>query len=65
MDFGNIINADEDTARKSLKLFNIIKDFQNWFMEIEKVSSAKVNLIDVLSYSLPPALNEAFAIGKS
>ena len=32
-----IINSDEDTARKSLKLFNMIKDYQNWFMEIEKV----------------------------
>ena len=37
MDVGNIINSDEDTARKSLKLFNIVKDYQNWFMEMEKV----------------------------
>jgi len=36
MDVGNIINSDEDTARKSLKLFNIVKDYQNWFMEMEK-----------------------------
>ena len=37
MALGNIINSDEDTARKSLKLFNVVKDFQNWFMEMEKV----------------------------
>ena len=37
MNVGNIINSDEDTARKSLKIFNIVKDYQNWFMEIEKV----------------------------
>merc|ERR1719273_1999009 len=36
MDVGNIINSDEDTARKSLKLFNIVKDYQNWFMDMEK-----------------------------
>jgi len=36
MALGNIINSDEDTARKSLKLFNVVKDFQNWFMEMEK-----------------------------
>jgi len=36
MALGNVINSDEDTARKSLKLFQIVKDFQNWFMEMEK-----------------------------
>ena len=38
MALGSVVNDDElDTARKSLKLLNVIKTFQNHHMEIEKV----------------------------
>ena len=37
MELGNVVNGDEDPARKAHKLFNVIKTFQNHFMEMEKV----------------------------
>ena len=38
MKLGSVVNDDElDTARKSVMMFKTIKQFQNSFMEIEKV----------------------------
>lgn len=36
MEMGSVMQSDEDTARKSLKMLNVIKAFQGYFMEIEK-----------------------------
>jgi len=36
MDLCSVVNGDEDAARKAHKLFRVIKDFQNYFMEMEK-----------------------------
>ena len=39
MALGSVVNDDElDTARKSIKLLTVIKNFQNYHMEIEKVN---------------------------
>ena len=37
MALGSVVNGDEDPARKAHKLVRVIKDFQSYFMEIEKV----------------------------
>ena len=38
MKLGSVVNDDElDPARKSVMMFKTIKQFQNSFMEIEKV----------------------------
>ena len=38
MKLGSVVNDDElDVARKSVMMFKTIKQFQNSFMEIEKV----------------------------
>ena len=37
MELGSVVNGDEDPARKAHKLVRVIKDFQSYFMEIEKV----------------------------
>ena len=37
MELGSVVNGDEDAARKAHKLFRVIKEFQNHFMEMEKV----------------------------
>ena len=45
MALGSVVNDDElDTARKSIKLLTVIKNFQNHHMEIEKV----IFFIDIL-----------------
>ena len=38
MEMGNVVNDDEkDAARKAHFMLRVIKDFQNYFMEMEKV----------------------------
>ena len=37
MELGNVVNSDEDTARKSMRMLNVIKTFQSYFMAMEKV----------------------------
>ena len=37
MELGNVVNSDEDTARKSMMMLNVIKTFQSYFMAMEKV----------------------------
>ena len=44
MELGSVVNGDEDAARKAHKLFRVIKDFQNYFMEMEKVLLKLKNL---------------------
>ena len=44
MELGSVVNGDEDAARKAHKLFRVIKEFQNHFMEMEKVLLKLKNL---------------------
>ena len=42
MKLGSVVNDDElDPARKSVMMFKTIKQFQNSFMEIEKVCNVQ------------------------
>ena len=41
MELGNLMNSDEDVARKSFKMYQGIKDYQNYFQAIEKVTILK------------------------
>ena len=64
MALGSIVNDDElDTARKCIKLLNVIKKFQNHHMEIEKVeSSQKIVFLKINAYYLHRFLSEILDI---
>jgi len=45
MELGNVMNGDDDTARKAHKLVTVIKNFQNYHMEIERCPKPVISAI--------------------
>ena len=58
MKLGSVVNDDElDVARKSVMMFKTIKQFQNSFMEIEKVHMNVQNFLLIYYFDVYPSLS--------
>ena len=63
-EMGQVTSEDGDVARKAIQFYKIIRAFQNYFMDIERVSLDSRGIYLVLqqkggiitTYSIPPVL---------
>ena len=58
-EMGQVTSEDGDVARKAIQFYKIIRAFQNYFMDIERVSlvcNMQQEGVIITTYSIPPVL---------